>query len=356
MPRTAAQARGSRESGTASGREDDRYSRQCVLPEIGPSGQARLGASRAVVVGCGALGTVQASLLVRAGVGETVLVDRDYVEVGNLQRQLLFDERDAHHGTPKAEAAAKHLRLANSEVSVVPVVADLTARNAERHLGGASVILDGTDNFETRYLLNDAAVKLAIPWIYGAAVGTHGSVMAIVPGSTACLACLFPSAPTSPQPTCDTAGVLNAVTALVASLQVVEALKVLTGQLDSVTGRLVTLDPWRGQRSSVATASPDPQCPTCQRRQFRALAAVSDPAAKLCGRDAVQVRGRRRRISLGILADGLERIGEVRRSELALRFLCPPHELTVFADGRAIVKGTRDPALARSLYSRFVGD
>ena len=190
---------------------DDRYSRQTQLLEIGMEGQRRLQSSRAVVVGCGALGTVHASLLVRAGVGETVLIDRDFVETSNLQRQWLFDERDAAKATPKAIAAANSLAMANSDVSVIPFVKDLTPANAEALLSPADVILDGTDNFETRYLINDVAVKRSVPWIYGAAVGTAGSFMPVLPGRTACLACMFPAAPGSRQPTCDTAGVLNAV-------------------------------------------------------------------------------------------------------------------------------------------------
>ncbi len=334
----------------------NRYSRQVLLEEIGSRGQRALGASRAAVVGCGALGCVHASLMVRAGVGQTLLIDRDYVEASNLQRQLLFDERDARLAIPKAEAAAGHLRLANSEVTVTAVVDDLNPRNAERLLQGADVILDGTDNFETRFLINDVAVKLSIPWVYGAAVGTHGSVMAVLPGRTACLSCLFPTAPAARQPTCDTAGVLNAVTAQVASMQAAEALKILSGQLAAVQRRMITLDAWRGQRSSVTSAAPDPDCRTCQKGQFAALEAVTVLSATLCGRNAVQVRGGEQVVDLAALATALGRLGEVRRSELALRFLCPPHELTVFPDGRAIVKGTRDPAVARSLYSRYVGD
>lgn len=333
----------------------DRYSRQRLLPEIGDEGQSRLLESRVAVVGCGALGTVQASLLVRAGVGETILIDRDIVEVTNLQRQTLFDESDAADGVPKAVAAARSLRAVNSEVRVIPEATDLTALNAERLLGTAQVILDGTDNYETRYLLNDVAVKRSLAWIYGAAVGTRGSVMPVVPGITACLACLFPSPPSERQPTCDTAGVLNAVTALIASLQVAEALKILVGRSDSLCKRLVTWDAWTGSRSSVSAERPDSDCQVCGHRKFLRLTTEVVKSAQLCGRDAVQVPGGNRHVNLDSLASRLKALGSVRSSEYFLKFHCPPHELTVFPDGRAIVKGTRDLALARSLYARFVG-
>ena len=334
----------------------DRYSRQQLLPEIGIEGQRRLAGSCAAVVGCGALGTMQAALLVRAGVGRTLLIDRDFVEESNLQRQVLFDERDAERGVPKAEAAAHSLRRANSAVSVVPIVKDVVATNAERLLEPADVILDGTDNFETRFLINEVAVKRSIPWIYGAAVSTQGSVMPILPGQTACLECLFDGVPESRQPTCDTVGVLNAVTSLIASLQVVEALKILTGRAEDVEAKLVTIDVWSGERAALDTVSPHLECPTCGGRRFSRLASQSSTSARICGRDAVQVPARDRPIDLVTLARSLSPLGEVRASELAVRFSCPPYALTVFPDGRAIVKGTQDLGVARSLYARYVGD
>lgn len=333
----------------------DRYSRQRLLPEIGDAGQSLLSSSRVVVVGCGALGTVQASLLVRAGVGETVLIDRDYVEGSNLQRQMLFDERDAEEGVPKAVAAARRLCRVNSDVKVIPVVKDLDATNAEGLLDAGSVILDGTDNYEARYLINDVAVKRGIPWVYGAAVGTQGSVMPVIPGRTACLACIFPVTPRSRQPTCDTAGVLNAATSMIASLQTAAALRILAGGLESVQALLVSYDLWTGERSSLRTAQPDPECIACGSREFRHLDASVNRSARLCGRDAVQVPGRDRDVDLAALARSLSTLGQVRSSEHVLRFSCPPHELTVFPDGRAIVKGTQDLGLARSLYARYVG-
>ncbi len=333
----------------------ERYSRQLLLPEIGPEGQRRLSSSRAVVVGCGALGTVQASLLVRAGVGEIVVLDRDYVEPSNLQRQALFDERDAEEGTPKAVAAARALLLANSTAKVVPLVRDLTPSNAETLLSSASVILDGTDNYETRFLVNDVAVKHSVPWVYGAAVGTRGSCMPVLPGRTACLACMFPAPPGSRQPTCDTAGVLNAATSLIGSLQAAEALKILAGRSEAVLARLVSHDVWSGERSSVRSDQPDPQCRACGHREFAFLEATALKAARVCGRDAVQVPGGDHPLDLVALAQALAPLGEVRCSEHLLRFRCPPHELTVFEDGRTIVKGTLDAGVARSLQARYVG-
>lgn len=335
---------------------NERYSRQRLLPEIGAAGQRKLAESRVVVVGCGALGTVQAALLVRAGVGETVLIDRDYVEASNLPRQCLFEEEDAERGTPKAVAAARSLRRANSAVSVVASVKDLTATNAESLLRPAGVILDGTDNYETRYLINDVAVKWAIPWVYGAGVGTRGSVMAVVPGSTACLRCIFPAAPGSLQPTCDTTGVLNAATSLIASLQVVEAFKILTGCEESLDRRLVSCNVWTGERSSIRVDLPDPNCPCCGQGKFQYLEAQAASSARICGRDAVQVQGGGRPVDLADLARKLAPHGGVRSGEHAVRFSCPPHELMIFPDGRAIVRGTQEVGVARSLYARYVGD
>ena len=332
----------------------DRYARQVLLPEIGLEGQRRLTRGRAVV-GCGALGTVHAAMLVRAGVGETVIVDRDYVEPSNLQRQTLFDERDAEKGTPKAVAAARSLRQANSEARVLPVVRDLTASNAESLLSSATVILDGTDNYEARFLINDVAVKHSVPWVYGAAVGTRGSCMPVIPGRTACLACIFPAPPGSPQPTCDTAGVLNAATGLIASLQAAEALKILAGRDEAVRARLVSHDIWSGERSSVRSDEPDPLCRVCARREFAHLAATGPAAARICGRDAVQLPGTDRTLDLAQLARSLAPLGEVRCSRHVVRFRCPPHELTVFEDGRTIVKGTLETGVARSLQARYVG-
>lgn len=333
----------------------EKYSRQILFPPLGEEGQEKLLASRAVVVGCGALGSLQASALARAGVGELILIDRDYVEPSNLQRQWLFDEADAAEGLPKAVAAARKLGAANSSIAVRALVADLTPQNAEELLLPAGVILDGTDNFDTRFLINDVAVKHGVPWIYGAAVGSYGVTMPVLPGVSACLGCLCPEPPAGVQPTCDTAGILNAIVGLVASLQVADALKILAGKQSQVEPRLFTADVWKNTFRTMPTHARDPECPACGRREFRHLAGVGRPPITLCGRDSVQIHERQRRVDLAALGTTLGRLGQVRANEYALRFFCPPYELTVFPDGRAIIKGTTDIGVARSLYARFIG-
>ena len=333
----------------------ERYSRQILFAPLGEEGQERLQAARAVVMGCGALGSFQAGALARAGVGEIVLIDRDYVELSNLQRQWLFDEADAAEALPKAVAAARKLAQLNSAVRVDAVVADLTPQNAEDLLLPVGVILDGADNFETRYVVNDVAVKHRVPWIYGAAVASYGATMPILPGESACLACLWPEAPGGPQPTCDTAGVLNVITSLVASLQVADALKILAGKVAEVEPRLLAVDVWKNTWRAISTRERDPQCPACGRREFRHLAGVERPPISLCGRNSVQIHARQQAVDLGVLAETLRPLGTVRSNEFALRFLCPPYEMTVFPDGRAIVKGTSDIGVARSLYARYIG-
>jgi adenylyltransferase/sulfurtransferase len=335
--------------------ERQRYSRQILFAGIGEAGQELLLRAHAVVAGCGALGSFHAAALARAGVGRLTIIDRDYVEPANLHRQWLFEESDAAEGLPKAVAAARRLERINSSVAVRGVVADMTAENAADLLGGAGVILDGTDNFETRYLINDFAVSHGIPWIYGAAVGSYGLTMPVIPGHTACLRCVYPDPPAGPQPTCETAGVLNAIVSAVASLQVADALKILSGHTDLVRARITTIDVWEGGIRQIDAPPRDPDCPTCARREFPYLDESTRPAVRMCGRDAVQVREREGPIDLEELRARLEPLGEVRSSEFALRFLVPPYELTVFPDGRAIVKGTSDPGVARSLYARYVG-
>lgn len=332
-----------------------KYSRQTLFAPLGEEGQRRLLSSRAVIVGCGALGSFHAGALARAGVGELVLIDRDYVEESNLQRQWLYDEPDAREGLPKAIAAERKLRAANSEISVTGIVSDVDAANVERLIEGADVILDGSDNFAVRYLVNEAAVKHSIPWIYGAAVGSYGVTATIVPGRTPCLACLLPDAPGGALPTCDTAGILNVAASAVASFQAADALKILSGRLDAVEPRLLTLDVWQGLPRSVATGHPDPECRVCARREFQLLdAAGARPSTVLCGRNAIQVRGDSP-IDIERLGAQLSAFGEVRANEYALRFVAPPYEMTIFVDGRAIIKGVDDPAIARSLYSRYLG-
>jgi adenylyltransferase/sulfurtransferase len=333
----------------------EKYSRQTLFTPLGEQGQRRLLSSRAVIVGCGALGSFHAAALARAGVGELVLIDRDYVEESNLQRQWLYDESDAREGLPKAIAAERKLRAVNSEISVTGIVTDVDAANVERMIEGADVILDGSDNFAVRYLVNEAAVKHSIPWIYGAAVGSYGVTATILPGRTPCLACLLPDAPGGAQPTCDTAGILNVAASAVASFQVADALKILSGNSEAVEPRLLTLDVWQGSPRSVAIAEPDPECRVCGQREFPLLdAAGTRPSTVLCGRNAIQVRGDSP-IDIEKLAAQLGALGEVRTNEYALRFITPPYEMTIFVDGRAIIKGADDAAKARSLYSRFLG-
>ncbi len=335
--------------------EREKYSRQILFPPLGEQGQENLLRSRAVVVGCGALGSLQANALARAGVGEIIIIDRDYVETSNLQRQWLFDEADAAESLPKAIAAARKLAAINSSVRVQAVVADLVPSNAEELLLPAGVILDGTDNFDTRYLVNDVAVKHGVSWIYGAAVGSHGVTMPVLPGVSACLACLFPEPPSGVQPTCDTAGVLNAVTSLVASLQVGDALKILSGHREQVEPRLLQIDVWKNTHSSISTRDRDPGCPVCAERRFRSLEGAERPPISLCGRNSVQIHARAGPIDLRALGESLRPLGPVRSNDYALRFFCAPYDLTVFPDGRAIIKGTTDIGVARSLYARYVG-
>ena len=335
--------------------ERERYSRQILFQGLGEHGQERLLSGHAVIVGCGALGTFQADALARAGVGKITIIDRDYVETSNLQRQWLFDEDDADQALPKAAAAATKLARINSGIHVEPRVVDLTAGNAEELLAPADVILDGTDNFETRYLINDVAVKRVIPWIYGAAVGSYGVTMPVFPAKSACLTCVFSEAPGGTQPTCDTAGVLNAVTASIAAFQVADAIKILSGQSELVEPRLLAIDVWNNTIRSVGAGRRDPDCAACGRREFKHLEAGRRRSAMLCGRNAVQVHDAQRSLNLVELKTALEPLGSVRANEYALRFVCPPYEMTVFTDGRAIIKGTEDVGVARSLYARYVG-
>lgn len=343
-------------------RLQEKYSRQILFAPLGLEGQERLIASSAVLVGCGALGTAVANLLVRAGVGRLRIIDRDFVEPSNLQRQTLFEESDARDALPKAVAAERRLRAANSSVSVEGVVADLTPRNAEDLLSGFPLILDGTDNFETRFLVNDAAVKLGAPWIYAAAVASYGLTMTVRPGESACLACLVETngadgAPGTPgiEETCDTSGVLSAIVGVIASIQAAEAIKLLAGRIDALHGRLITCDVWSGRFQSIRVAR-NPQCRACGRREFTWLGGEAQPQITMCGRDSVQIHERRRALDLAELGRRLQpAVSGVRANGFLLRFAVPPYELTVFADGRAVIKGTRDPGVARSLYARYIG-
>jgi adenylyltransferase/sulfurtransferase len=336
-------------------RPDSRYSRQSRFAPLGEEGQRRIRAARVAVVGLGALGSVQADLLARAGVGALRLIDRDFVEISNLQRQTLYQESDAAEALPKAVAAARRLAQVNSEVRLEPLVGDLSPRNIDETLEGVDLILDATDNFETRYLINDFAVRGGIPWIYGAAVGSYGIKLAIVPGVTACFRCVYPEPPSGAQPTCETAGVLGPVTATIASLQIGDALKILACGKESVSARLTTVDVWSGQIRQTAPPARDPDCPCCARREFPHLEGKHRAPISLCGRNAVQIHERSRPVDLPELASRLGALAVVRVNEFALRAALDPYELTVFPDGRAIIKGTTDPGIARSVYARYLG-
>jgi adenylyltransferase/sulfurtransferase len=307
------------------------------------------------VVGCGALGTVQAEILARAGVGTLRLIDRDFVEWSNLQRQFLFEESDAADGLPKAIAAARRLARINSEVALEPLVADLTPANIEELLEDSTLIADATDNFETRFLINDYAVRTGIPWIYAAAVGSYAVKLAVVPGRTACLRCVYPDPPPGVQPTCETEGVLAPATAAIAALQAGDALKILARGPEDLDARQTTLDVWTGEIRQIQAPARDPDCPCCARREFPHLAGARRAPISLCGRNAVQIHERSRPLDLGDLARRLAPIASVRSNEFALRAIIEDYELTVFPDGRAIIKGTTDTGVARSLYARYVG-
>jgi adenylyltransferase/sulfurtransferase len=334
---------------------DDRYSRQIRFQPLGEQGQLRLLASRVAIVGCGALGCFHAGALARAGVGRLRIIDRDYVERNNLQRQWLFEEADAEQALPKAVAAARRIAAINSGIAVEPEVADLTADNAADLLGDVDLILDGTDNFEARYLINDFAIRNGVPWIYGAAVGSYGLSMPVIPGQTACLACVYPEPPGGTQPTCETAGVLNTITSIIAGLQASAAYQILAGQADAVARVITTVDVWTGSIRQVGLPERSPDCRACGRREFAYLDRSRRVPISLCGRNAVQIHERTRPIDLDALRRTLEPIAPVRANEFALRFFPAPYEMTVFPDGRAIIKGTTDTGIARGLYARYVG-
>jgi adenylyltransferase/sulfurtransferase len=336
----------------------ERYSRQILFEGIGAEGQRRLGAARALVVGCGALGSAQVEMLARAGVGRLRVVDRDFVEESNLQRQTMFTERDARERTPKAAAAARRVAEINSDVACEAEVADVNQSNAERLVAGCDVVLDGTDNFATRFLLNDACVKHGVPWVYGAAVGSYGVTLTVRPRETPCLRCVFPEVPAAGSaPTCDTAGVIMPIIAVVAAVQVAEALKLLTGDVGSLHGGLMQFDVWRNEWRRISAGGRAPDCPACALGRFESLEAESgELATVLCGRDAVQVSPRApASLDLEALAARLGAAGEVKANEYLVRLRAGGYELTVFRDARAIVRGTDDAGLARTLYARYVG-
>ncbi len=396
VPATPAQGKGDN-----SNELNDRYSRQILFPPIGQTGQRLLAEAHVAIVGCGATGAAAAGLLARAGVGTLHLIDRDFVETSNLQRQSLFDEADAEEALPKAEAARRKIRLFNSKIAVQAHVADLTPANIHNLLQPASLILDGTDNFETRFLLNDYSVQQGKPWIYAAAIGAYAATMNILPRSpktdpetylhthpephqtnltslignsgenfspkfapTACLACVFPKPPSGPAETCDTAGILATAVHLAASIQVTEALKFLTGQPHRMRRSLLSFDLWPDldgspfDRSEISTGTPDSLCTVCRERQFHHLNGAGRPHITLCGRNSVQIHEHHRPLDLAAMHRRLctvPEISDLRANSLLLRFRRGSHTLSLFSDGRAIIQGTTDPVLARSLYARYIG-
>ncbi len=334
---------------------DERYSRQVLFAGIGNEGQRKLTSSRTAIVGCGATGSTIASLLARAGIGTIRIIDRDYVEASNLQRQSVFDEADAAQSLPKAIAAARKLTAFNSQVTTDPQVADLTPGNIGSLLDDTQLILDGTDNFETRYLINDYAVKNNLPWIYTGAVGSYGVTLNILPGTTACLNCIFPSPPKAALETCETAGILNTVVNVAASYAANEAIKILVGAQDRVRRSLLSFDLWRNEWAEVSANKPRPGCIACGEHDFVHLAGDGRAHVTLCGRNSVQIHERHRPLDLREMSRILEPHGQVRHTDFILKFWPKPYEMTLFPDGRAIIKGTTDSGVARSLYARYVG-
>ena len=337
-----------------------RYDRQARFAPLGEEGQRRISAGRALVCGCGALGSVIAETLVRAGVGFVRIVDRDFVELNNLQRQVLFDEQDVADNLPKAIAAGNKLRRINSEIAIEPVVADVTNRNIANLAGDVDVIVDGTDNFGTRFLLNDFAVKHNKPWVYGGCIGAEGQTMTILPGETACLACLMADAPPpGATPTCDTAGVLAPIVGVVASIEAAEALKILSGNRASVSRRLTIIDLWDNQVRHVdlARLKSSGECRVCGHGEFVWLAGErGDSSAVLCGRNAVQLSAAPgASVSLEAISARLAGVGRIQQNAFLLRLYVDSYVLTVFPDGRTIVGGTNDVATARSVHARYIG-
>jgi len=331
----------------------DRYIRQTIIPEIGPEGQKKLSAATVAVIGLGALGTVSAGLLARAGVGHLRLIDRDVVELTNLQRQVLFDEQDVD--LPKADVAARKLRAVNSSVRIDGIAKDVHAANIESLLEGAGLVVDGADNMELRFLLNEVSIKRGLPWVYGGAIATNGMAMGIVPGTTACFRCFLPQMPAPGSlPTCDTAGILNTVSSIVGSLQATEAIKLLIGQAPS--GELLAFDGWTNdlQRLRVARRK---DCPACVQKQTEYLGAKRGQViAALCGSKTISIDpAHRGEIDLAGVESRLRKLGPVRSVGSVLVFDAGDATLTVFSDGRALIRGTDDPERARSLYAKFIG-
>src|SRR5216110_241327 len=339
--------------------QSERYSRQILFDGIGQAGQDRLLTARALIIGCGALGSAQAESLARAGVGRLRIADRDFVEFSNLQRQTMFTESDAADRLPKVIACARHIGEINSDIEVEPEIVDVNHSNIERLVKDCDVVLDGTDNFATRYLINDACIKHDVNWIYGAAVGSYGVTMTIRANQTPCLRCVFSEAPPAASaPTCDTAGVIMPIISIVAAVQVSEALKLLVRQTDSLHNSLMQFDVWRNEWRRISLRERAPDCKTCGQRQFETLETNNrEFAAILCGRHAVQISpAQPARVDLAALGQKLQPVGEVKANDYLIRFRTGDYELTVFQDARSIIRGTDDIATARSLYAKYIGN
>lgn len=335
----------------------DRYSRQTLFGPIGKEGQERLRTATVTIIGCGALGTVLANNLCRAGVGHLTIADRDYIELNNLQRQILFDEEDIARRLPKAIAAAEKLRRINSDTLIEPLVEDINADGIEVLVQESDLVLDATDNFETRYLLNDVCIKYGRPWIYSGVIASYGVTMNIVPGDTPCLRCVFPDMPLpGTTPTCDTAGVLNGIVGVITGVASTEALKLLLHS-EKISRALFSMDVWENTSERIELPR-QPDCPACGQHDYEFLDALSGSSStSLCGRNAIQVRPAQRSIKLNLpdLAERLRPVGEVSYNDFLLRFNVDSYELTVFPDARAIIKGTDDQQVARSVYTRYIG-
>ncbi|MFH1002982.1 MAG: ThiF family adenylyltransferase [Chloroflexota bacterium] len=334
---------------------DNRYSRQIIFPGIGEEGQQKLGRSRVVVIGCGALGGVIATTLVRAGVGQVSIIDRDFIEYHNLARQVLFDEDDIRDQLPKAVAAERHLKRINSSVTVEGIVADVNHTNIEGLVSGADLILDGLDNLETRFLINDVSLKHGIPWVYGGAVSASGMTMTIIPGDTPCFRCVSPQPPHGrPNPTCDTAGVIAPAPFIIGSLQSAEALKILAGA-GEINRKLIIIDLWQSTFHQL-DISRRPDCPACHGKYEFLKGRFGLRATSLCGQNSVQVLNpKMKELPFKELAARLKAVGEVSYNEFMLRLIADGQEMIIFPDGRAIVRNTTDLSLAKGLYAKYIG-
>ena len=339
-----------------------RYAKQYRFPGIGVEGQRRIGASRVVLIGCGALGSASANLLARAGVGDLLIVDRDFVELDNLQRQVLYNESDI--GLPKAVVATKKLRAINSQISIFGKVMDVDFRNIASLIlqpRRADVVLDGTDNFEIRFLINEVSIKHSIPWVYGGCLGADGQTMTILPEKSGCLNCLMLDGPPPPgtTPTCDSFGILSPIINVIASIQSLEAIKILTKQFDAVSNKLQVFSLWENQMRSIDVSQlrDTVDCPTCKQQNFVWLSGQrGSQTSVLCGRNSVQLNfDDGKELDLDELATRLKELGKVKRNEFMLRFIIDDITMTVFTDSRAIVSGTDDPAVARKIYTQYLG-